>query len=145
MVPSPQPEVVVLNIGREASFRELRHQLLVDAGFTVFSVETVNEAEAAINRKTPQVMVVGAWVPRADRDQVVKMVKVRNPRATVIFYYDQNIDGAEQADAILNFRGDHSDLVRTLQHLLSRSASKAFRHLAAIATSVGSTWIACCF
>jgi DNA-binding NtrC family response regulator len=145
MASPTQQEVVVLNVGREPSFQALRHQLLVEAGYTVFSVTTVAEADAAIKDKHPQVLVVGAWVPRADRDQVVKMVKVRNPQATVIFYYDQNIDGTEQADAILNFRGDHSDLVRTLQHLLSRTNKQSFKHMAVLVTSICSPWLSHCF
>ena len=137
-------QVAVLNVGREPSFRELRHRLLIEAGYTVFSVETVAESEEALNNQPCDVLVVGAWVPKADRDQVVRMVKDRNQKATIVFYYDQNIEGTEQADAILNFRGDHADLVRTLQHLLSRTRGAAFKHLAGLSATCF-PWVGYCF
>jgi len=134
----------ILDIGVESSFRELRHRLLTKAGFAVTSVESAKQALEAIKRTQYAVLVVGAWVTKEDRNRVVRAVKDRNPNAKVIFYYDQNITGTEEADAILNYRGDHADLVRTVQHLLARAnrqdrdgdGDKPKRQLAAVIASV---------
>jgi len=114
----------VLNVGVEPTYQNLRHMLLSEAGFAVTSVETAKAAAEAMKRKTFDVLVVGAWVSKEERNRAVRLVKEKNPGAVVVFYYDQNIDGTEAADAILNFRGDHADLVRTIQHLLAKIDQK---------------------
>lgn len=76
-------------------------------------------------------------MPKDERDELVRLVKSLNPQARIIFYYDQNIDDTEHADAILNFRGDHADLIRTLRHLLSKSNLSSLKNLAALVVSVG--------
>jgi hypothetical protein len=111
----------VLNLGKEQTYMDLRHRLVAEAGYGVASIGVAEEAEVIARNTKIDVLVVGAWVPKAERDQAVRIVKQNNLQATIIFYYDQNIDGAEEADAILNFRGDYSDLVRTVQHLLAKA------------------------
>lgn len=137
----------VLNVGVEPTYQNLRHMLLSEAGFAVTSVEKTKAAAEAMKRKTFDVLVVGAWVSKDERDRAVRLVKAKNPKSVVVFYYDQTIDGTEAADAILNFRGDHADLVRTIQHLLARVDRKGdgggpkakAKKLAALAGSVGTS------
>lgn len=137
----------VLNVGIEPTYQNLRHMLLSEAGFAVTSVETTKGAAEAMKGKTFDVLVVGAWVSKDERNRAVALVKERNPAAVVVFYYDQNIDGTETADAILNYRGDHADLVRTIQHLLARIDRKGdgggpkpkVKRMAALAGSVGTS------
>lgn len=135
-----QRKTSILNVGQEQSYQKLRHNLLSEAGYTVFSVESASEAEALAAKKKIHMLVVGAWVSKAERNRVVRLVRERNRQARVIFYYDQTIDGTEEADAILNYRGDHSDLVRTVQHLLAKvdkqdrggRGTQIVKHLAAL-------------
>lgn len=141
-----QRKRAVLNIGVEPTYQHLRHLLLADAGFAVTSVNTAKAVAEAMKRKTFDVLVVGAWVSKDERDRAVQLVKEKNTKAVIVFYYDQTIEGTETADAILNFRGDHADLVRTIQHLLAKSEHKdgdggprAKAKLAALFSSVGTT------
>lgn len=135
----------MLNVGVEPNYRNLRHLLLSEAGFSVTSVQTAKAAAEAVKRKRFHVLVVGAWVSKEERNRAVRLVKEKYPQAVVVFYYDQNIDGTETADAILNFRGDHADLVRTIQHLLAKSEgagearpkAKAKRLLASLIIAMG--------
>ena len=109
----------ILNVGRERAFLETRHDLLLNAGFSVVSADSLTAAEKLAKKKF-DALVVGAWMTSEERNRVVKLVKEKNPTASVVFYYDGKIDGTEAADAILNARGDHQDLVHTLQHLLNK-------------------------
>lgn len=137
----------VLNVGVEPTYQNLRHLLLSEAGFAVTSVDTAKAAAEAMKHKTFDVLVVGAWVSKDERNRAVRLVKEKNPEAVIVFYYDQNIDGTETADAILNFRGDHADLVRTIQHLLAKTKRKdgeggpkaKANKLAVLAGSVGTS------
>jgi len=135
----------ILNVGPEQRFRKIRHELMQGAGFTVVSAPSLASVEKLAKKKF-HALVVGAWMTKADRDRVVDIVKERNPSASVVFYYDGKIDGTEAADAILNAHGDHQDLIRTLQHLLSKPEGKggggpgmrALKGIAMVLVSMGS-------
>lgn len=117
------PKKSILNVGREPAFRGLRHQVLTAAGYQVATAESVRQAEQWADRKV-DALVVGAWMNQTERQRLVRLAKNRNPNAKVVFYYDQKIEGTEEADAILNVRGDHEDLVRTLRHLFAKARTK---------------------
>jgi hypothetical protein len=135
----------ILDLGREVTFRKMRKELLASAGFLVTSVGSLEEATKVADKRF-DALVVGAWITQSERSRVVKMVKECNPEAQVVFYHDGKIDGAEIADAILNCRGDHRDLVHTLRHLFAKAkdrgrggrVGKAARGIAGIAISIGS-------
>jgi DNA-binding NtrC family response regulator len=114
----------ILDVGRELSFRKLRQALMSAAGYRVTSVGSAASAER-IGRRKYDALIVGAWVPPAERNRLVKFVRAQNPGARVVFYYDEKIEGTEAADAILNYRGDHHDLVRILQHLFRKTKAEA--------------------
>ena len=136
----------ILDVGREVSFRKLREALMSAAGYKVMSVASAASAER-LGRRRYDAVVVGAWVRPAERNRVVKFVKAQNPEARVVFYYDEKIEGTEAADAILNYRGDHHDLVRILQHLFQKTKAGAERSmrktrgsLAALVLALGPTF-----
>jgi DNA-binding NtrC family response regulator len=118
---------VVLDVAKEPKFQELRQSLLKQAGYTVICCGSANEAEIALQSRRVDALIVGALVPKAERTATVQALKQRNSNARIIFYYDQNIDDTELADAILNLRGDVADLSRTLRHLLAKSKANAMQ------------------
>ena len=135
----------ILDVGREASFQKLRRELLTASGFEVSSAGSFRGVKR-LGAKRFHAVVIGAWVSPQDRDQIVQLVRARNPEASVVFYYDGKIEGTELADAILNCHGDHADLVRILEHLFSKQkdggkGGGTTRRLAAIAVTIASGFL----
>jgi DNA-binding NtrC family response regulator len=132
----------VLNVGRKSDFPELRHSLLVDAGFEVLSPESLENATTLSAKRRFDAVVIGAWVSKLERNRLVELAKKKNGMARVIFYYNEKIEDAECADALLSAHGDHADLIRTLRHLFENAENegrgRALGRMAMIAVWIGS-------
>jgi DNA-binding NtrC family response regulator len=121
------PQITVLSVGRAGPLFTKRNNLLAKAGFTVVTATTPEEAIRTAKSAHPRTVVIGHRVPPAERLEILRSIRRVDSTVTAILIYDQKIDSAEMADAILNVHGDPRDLIQTVHYLLSKPAARKSR------------------
>jgi DNA-binding NarL/FixJ family response regulator len=123
----PEPQVTVLSVGHPGPYFTQRNYLLAKAGLAVVKATTAEEAIQAARSTHPRTVVIGHRVPPAERLDILRGIRRIDSTVKAILFYDQKIDSAEMADAILNVHGDPRDLIRTIHYLLSKPVARKSR------------------
>ncbi|HUI84511.1 MAG TPA: hypothetical protein VL240_09820 [Candidatus Binatia bacterium] len=92
---------------------------LRDAGYTLQLAFTADEALRKIHEVGVDIVVFGEGIDSGERTRMEGALQSLRPRPRIIMLYDISIARAEQADAVLNIKGDPQDLVRTIRYLLT--------------------------
>lgn len=96
-----------------------RNRRLADAGFEVAAAASLREACELLGRNQYAAVVIGHGVPPRDRNELALCARRQQPQTKIIMLYNNSIDGAELAHAVLNVRTADQNLPETIRHLSS--------------------------
>ncbi len=117
----PQRRPGILSFGYAVSLLVSRERAFVEAGFTVDSAASFDEAVAILEAKHHDILVIGHRVPEDERNRLAALFRARNPEGRVVFLYLGSIQNAGTADAVISVSNPAADLAVAISHQIQRA------------------------
>jgi DNA-binding NtrC family response regulator len=114
----------VLLVGYIPELLQERDRALRAAGHTVTIGPSFAAASDAIAQENFEVAVLGFSVPEAERNQLARILKESSPSTRLIMIYFTSVKNTELADALLPTTATAEDILRAVNHIISKNREK---------------------
>jgi DNA-binding NtrC family response regulator len=115
----------ILLVGYIPALLEERERFLRAAGHDVTVAVSFSTAFIAIQQSPIDVAIFGYTVPEEERNQLAAALKDACPSAKIIMRYLTSVNNTELADALMPTTATADELLRAINHLISKSRGPA--------------------
>ena len=114
----------VLLVGYIPRMLQERERLLRAAGYDVIVAVSFATASSMIPQEPIDVAIFGYTVPEIERNQLAAALKAAWPSSKIIIRYLTSVTNTELADALMPTTATAEEMLRAVNHLVSKSREK---------------------